>query len=106
MYKLQGTYCASLTPIAKDFTINKNLFLDHCFHLLSENLDGLAIFGTTGEANSFNVNQKIDAINFLIENNVNPEKLIPGTGHCSIKDTVLLSQSASNLNIKSIYYLK
>ena len=102
MLKLRGTYCAALTPLTEDFTINKKLFLDHCYNLLSQDLDGLAIFGTTGEANSFNVNEKIDVMNYLVENNINPEKLLPGTGQCSVKDTVLLSKSIANLNVKSI----
>lgn len=105
MLKLRGTYCAALTPLTEDFTINKKLFLDHCYNLLSQDLDGLAIFGTTGEANSFNVNEKIDVMNYLVENNINPEKLLPGTGQCSVKDTVLLSKSIANLNVKSILVL-
>ena len=63
MHKISGTYCAVLTPINEDFSINLELFLKHCEYLLTQNLDGLAIFGTTGEANSFNVEEKLHAIN-------------------------------------------
>ena len=48
--------------------------------VISEGLDGLAIFGTTGEGNSFNVNEKVEAVNYLIDNNISADKLIPGTG--------------------------
>ncbi|SVB25634.1 uncharacterized protein METZ01_LOCUS178488, partial [marine metagenome] len=65
MHKIHGTYCAALTPLNTDYSINKELFLKHCNSLLSEGLDGLAIFGTTGEGNSFNVNEKIEAVNYL-----------------------------------------
>ena len=68
MFKIQGTFCASLTPLNSDFSINKKLLLEHCQGLLSDNLDGIAIFGTTGEANSLSVEEKLDAIYFLIEN--------------------------------------
>jgi len=105
MHKIQGTYCAALTPLNEDYSINKELFLKHCTNLLSQGLDGLGIFGTTGEANSFNVNEKIEAINYLIDNNISPKKLIPGTGQCSIKDTVLLSRAVAQLNVKAILVL-
>lgn len=97
MHKIHGTYCAALTPLNSDYSINRKLFLEHCNNLLSEGLDGLGIFGTTGEANSFNVNEKIQAVNYLIDNNIGPDKLIPGTGLCSVSDTVLYSKAIAKL---------
>ena len=44
MYKISGTYCASLTPFNADYSINKKLLLEHCNNLLSQNIDGIAIF--------------------------------------------------------------
>ncbi len=105
MHKIYGTYCAALTPINSDRSINKELFLNHCKHLLAEGVDGLAVFGTTGEANSFSMSEKIEAINYLIDNNVKAEKLIPGIGQCSIKDTIALSQMAAKLNVKGVLVL-
>jgi len=105
MHKISGTYCASLTPVNEDYSINKKLFLSHCQNLLSQNIDGLAIFGTTGEANSFNVDEKIEALQFLIENNINVKDLIPGTGQCSIQDTVRLTKTCSSLNVKAVLVL-
>jgi len=105
MHKIHGTYCAALTPLNTDYSINKELFLEHCNNLLSEDLDGLGIFGTTGEGNSFNVNEKIEAVNYLIDNNIGADKLIPGTGLCSIKDTVLYSKTIAKLKVKAILVL-
>ena len=105
MHKLYGTYSAALTPINNDFSINKALFLKHCKNLLSQGVDGLGIFGSTGEANSFNVNEKIEAIHYLIDNGISPEKIIPGTGQCSVTDTVLLSKSVAKLKVRGILVL-
>ena len=105
MHKINGTYCATLTPVNTDFSINKKLFLEHCNNLLTEGLDGIGIFGTTGEANSFNVEEKIEAINFLIDNNIDPDKIISGTGKCSIKDTVKLTKHAAKLKVKAVLLL-
>ena len=105
MHKIHGTYCAALTHLNTDYSINKELFMEHCSNLLSEGLDGLAIFGTTGEGNSFNVNEKIEAVNYLIDNNIGADKLIPGTGMCSIKDTVMYSKVNAKLKVKAILVL-
>ncbi len=105
MHKLRGTYCATLTPVNSNYSINNKLFLKHCNNLLSEGLDGIGIFGTTGEANSFNVNEKIEAMHYLIDNGINPEKIILGSGQCSVTDTVLLSKEAAKLNVKGVLVL-
>ena len=105
MHKIFGAYAAAVTPINEDFSINKNLYLSHCKNLLNQGLDGLGIFGTTGEANSFNIDEKIEAINFLVEHNIKPSQLIIGTGVCSIKDSVLLSKNAASLKSKAVLVL-
>ena len=105
MHKIHGTYCAALTPLKEDYSINKELFLEHCNYLLSQNLDGLAIFGTTGEANSFSIDEKIELIEYLLENNIKSEKLIPGTGLCSIKDTVKFTKSVAKLKVRAVLVL-
>ena len=105
MYKIHGTYCAALTPLSTDYSINKELFLEHCNNLLLDGLDGLAIFGTTGEGNSLGVQEKIEAINYLIDNNISPDKLVPGTGLCSIRDTVIYSKEVAKLKVKAVLVL-
>ena len=105
MYKIFGTYCASLTPFNADYSINKQLLLVHCNNLLSQNIDGIAIFGTTGEANSLSIEEKLDAINYLIENKIDSRKLIPGTGLNSIKDTVFFTKAVSKMNVRAVLVL-
>ena len=105
MHKIFGVFSAALTPINEDYSINLNSFLSHSQWLLKQNLTGLAIFGTTGEANSFDVNEKVHALEFLIDNNINPSQLIPGTGQCSIKDTVRFTKKCSELKVKSVLVL-
>ena len=105
MYKISGTYCASLTPFNADYSINKKLLLEHCNNLLSQQIDGIAIFGTTGEANSLSIEEKLDAINFLIDNKIEPNKLLPGTGLNSIKDTVFYTKAVAKMNVRGVLVL-
>ena len=58
MVKISGVYSAALTPLKTDLSINQDLYLRHCQYLMNQGHDGLAIFGTTGEANSLSVKEK------------------------------------------------
>ena len=102
MYKLSGVFSAALTPIKQDLSINQDLYLRHCQYLMRQGHDGLAIFGTTGEANSFSVQQKKDSLEFLIENRIDPKVLIPGTGSSSLKDAISMTRHASNYNVRAV----
>lgn len=105
MNKISGTFCASLTPFNSDYSINKNLLLEHCNNILSQSVEGIAIFGTTGEANSLSIEEKLDAINYLIENKIDSKKLLPGTGLTSIKDTVYFTKAVSKMNVRGVLML-
>ena len=108
--KISGTFCAALTPLNTDYSINHNVYFDHCNKLLSEGADGIAIFGTTGEANLLSIDAKIEAMQALIEKGFDPSKLIPGTGVASMMETIKLSkfakqmQTAGVLMLPSFYY--
>jgi len=89
-----GVWVPVTTPFQTDGQINWSLILEHCQHLISEGADGLAILGTTSEANSLSVSERLDLLDFLIENGTSPEQLMPGTGSCSITDAVRLTKAA------------
>lgn len=105
MHKIKGVFSAALTPINDDYSINLISYLAHCKWLLKQNLTGLGIFGTTGEANCFNIDEKIEALDFLIDNNIEPNLLLPGTGQCSIIDTVKFTKRCSTLKVKAVLVL-
>ena len=67
--------------------------------------DGLAIFGTTGEANSFSIKEKCECIDFLIANRVDPKVLIPGTGSSSVKDSISMTKYASEHKVGAVLLL-
>ena len=104
MLKINGVFSASLTPVRKDLTINQDLYLRHCQYLMRQGHDGLAIFGTTGEANSFSLTEKKNNIEFLIENKIEPIFLLIPIYETSYKlslednnllvDTRMVSKSA------------
>ena len=103
--KLSGTYCASLTPLNKDFSINHEVFFDHCNKLLDDGADGIAIFGTTGESNLLSLEAKMEATQSLIDMGLSPSKLLPGTGLASMNESIKLSTYMKNLQITYVLML-
>ncbi len=89
--RFAGVLAAAVTPVDNNLVPNEVLMVDHCKWLLKNGVDGLAILGTTGEANSFSLKERISIIEGLIEAGIPAEKMMPGTGSCTLTDAVILS---------------
>ena len=106
MHKISGVFSAALTPVKNDLSINKDLYLRHCQYLMRQGHDGLAIFGTTGEANSFSVQEKKDHLDFLVSNRIDPKILMPGTGSSSLNEAIDMTKHAAACLVMSIASFK
>lgn len=100
-----GVLAAVLTPVAEDLSPNLESWIAHCRWLLEQGCDGLAVLGTTSEANSFSVNERLTMLETLAENNIPAEKLIPGTGCCALPDTVALTRKALEISAAGVLLL-
>jgi 4-hydroxy-tetrahydrodipicolinate synthase len=65
----------------------------HCKWLLSQNC-GLAVFGTTSEANSLAAEERGMLLDALVAAGISTSRMMPGTGCCSITETVKLTAQA------------
>ena len=100
----KAVYSAILTPFNKDLTIDKKLFISHCEFLLKNNIS-LAPLGTTGEANSISISEKLDLIKTIANSDFPKEKIIIGTGNTSFVDAALLTRTAVENKIYSVLLL-
>ena len=82
--RIGGALAPVLTPFDQDREPDFPAFLAHCRWLL-DNGAGLAIFGTNSEAASLSTDERIALIEGLIEAGIPADKLMPGTGACSVK---------------------
>jgi 4-hydroxy-tetrahydrodipicolinate synthase len=82
-----------LTPFDADLSPDRERFITHCRWLLSQNC-GLAPFGTTSEANSMSKHERISLLDALVAAGIDPSRMMPGTGCCSITETVELTTQA------------
>jgi len=91
--RIRGVLAPVVTPFKVDFSPDRERFIRHCQWLLSQNC-GLAPFGTTSEANSMSTDERISLLEVLIAAGIDPSRMMPGTGCCSIVDTVALTAHA------------
>ncbi len=90
----KGVFAAVLTPMDGELAPDHAAFAAHCHRLLAAGCHGLSVFGTTGEANSLSVAERLAALEALLESGVPAEVLLPGTGSSALTDTVRLSRVA------------
>jgi 4-hydroxy-tetrahydrodipicolinate synthase len=88
-----------------DLSIDRAEFAAHCRRLLDAGCHGLAIFGTTGEANSFSVAERVEAWEALVEDGIPADTLLPGTGACALPDAVRLAREAVALGTSGVLAL-
>ena len=91
--RIGGALAPVLTPFDEDREPDFPAFLAHCRWLLDKDA-GLAIFGTNSEAASLSTDERIAMTDGLIEAGIPSDRLMPGTGACSIKDAVRLTRHA------------
>lgn len=92
--RFAGVLVPVATPFTPDLQPDPDRFVEHCRWLLSRGADGLAVFGTTSEANSLSVDERMQLLDTLITEGIDPQLLLPGTGCCALTNTVLLTRHA------------
>ena len=89
-----GVNAAVLTAMNADLSVDLDRMAAHCRWLLANGCNGLAVLGTTGEANSLGISERIAVLEGLVARGIPAAKMLPGTGTTAITDTVLLTRKA------------
>jgi 4-hydroxy-tetrahydrodipicolinate synthase len=89
-----GVLVPVLTPFTPGGEPDAGRFIAFCRWLLDQGAGGLAIFGTTSEANSMSPAERMELLDRLIEAGVPAQKLMPGTGACAMTDAATLVRHA------------
>ena len=80
MGRLTGIFAAAATPLKADLGIDTERLIRHCRWLLNEGgCDGVNLLGTTGEATSFSVVQRLDAMRAVAGSGLPMERFMVGT---------------------------
>src|SRR5215472_1701027 len=91
--RIRGVLAPVITPFRSDRAPDPERFIKHCQWLLSQDC-GLAPFGTTSEANSMSKDERMSLLDALVAAGIDPSRMMPVTGCCSITETVELTAHA------------
>jgi 4-hydroxy-tetrahydrodipicolinate synthase len=93
-------FVPAITPFKPDLSVDTERLVAFGKQIMADGADGLACFGTTSEANSMSVAERIDALEALVEAGIPAGTLIPGTGCCALPDTIALTRHAVGLGVR------
>ena len=99
MIEIKGIYAASLSILDENLALNIDKTINHAENLIDAGCHGIAVLGSTGQAQLIPVSEKVQLINSLA-NSKYKDKYILGTGLNSLSETVSLMKISSSLNIK------
>ncbi len=91
--RIRGVLAPVVTPFKADLSPDCERFIRHCQWLLSQDC-GLAVFGTNSEANSMAAKERSTLLDVLVAAGIDPSRMMPGTGCCSVTETVELTAHA------------
>jgi len=94
---IKGIYAAGMSVFNKDLSLNILKTVKHAEKIIDQGCHGVAIFGSTGQAQLISVSEKISLLNELSKS-LYKDKYLIGTGLNSLAETVNMMRVASSLN--------
>jgi 4-hydroxy-tetrahydrodipicolinate synthase len=101
----EGVWPPAATPFHADLSIDFERYIAHCKSLLADGAHGLAVLGTTSEANSLDLGERETVLERLIAAGIAADRLLPGTGAPSIGDAVRLTRHAVSHGVRGVLLL-
>lgn len=101
----RGLLVPVATPFRADLSPDTEALVTHCQWLLDQGADGLALFGTTSEANSLGLDERMELLEAVVAAGIPSARLMPGTGTCALPDSVRLTAHAVGLGCGGVLML-
>ncbi len=102
--RIKGVLSPVVTPFKRDLSPDTGRFIAHCKWLLSQDC-GLAVFGTNSEANSMSADERMGLLDAAVAAGVPTDRMMPGTGACSITEAARVSAHATKLGVGGVLML-
>ena len=102
---IHGVLAPLLTPFNDDSSVATDLYVAHAQWLLEQGCAGLVPFGTTGEALSVGIDERIASLQALVDGGIDPARMIPGTGVSNVADSARLSRTCLDMGCAGVMTL-
>ena len=100
MSKIKGIYAAGMSIFNEDLSLNVEKTILHAENIIDHGCHGVAIFGSTGQAQLIPISEKIELLNKLSQSKYK-EKYIIGTGLNSLVEVINYMKLGLSLNFKT-----
>ena len=100
MSKIKGIYAASMSILNEDLSLNIDRTIKHAEKIIDQGCHGVAIFGSTGQAQLIPVSEKINLLNNLSDSRY-ADKYLIGTGFNSLGETINFMKIASTIKFNN-----
>lgn len=100
----RGVFAAALTPLDSSLAPDHDGFVRHAASLLEDGCDGVAVLGSTGEANSLTLDQRLALIETAAAR-LPPDRLLIGTGACAVPDAIGLTRASVDAGVFNVLVL-
>ena len=100
MSKINGIYAAGMSIFNKDLSLNIEKTILHAENIIDKGCHGVAIFGSTGQAQLISISEKIKLLNNLSKSKYK-NKFIIGNGLNSLSETINYIKIALSLDFEN-----
>jgi len=100
MSKINGIYAAGLSILNENLALNVEKTIKHAENLIDKGCHGVAIFGSTGQAQLIPISEKIKLLNKLSKSKYKNNFII-GNGLNSLSETINYIKIALSLNFEN-----
>ena len=102
---VRGLWCATLTPLDREGHIDHVRMAAHVHRLFTRGVDGVAPFGTTGEGQSFSVDERRGGVEALLKSGVPAARIVAATGCTALPETIALTRHAVQAGCPAVLVL-
>ena len=100
MNKIKGIYAASMSIFNNNLSLNIDKTIKHAEKIIDQGCHGVAIFGSTGQAQLISISEKISLLNNLSKSKYKDKYLI-GTGLNSLGENINLMKISLSLGFNN-----
>jgi 4-hydroxy-tetrahydrodipicolinate synthase len=104
-FAIEGVFCAAATPLKANGSPDLDMFGVHTRALIDEGCHGIAMLGSTGEANSFSASERMALLEAAIAGGTRPDQLLPGTSSCAVTEAVEITRHAVQAGVRGVVML-
>ena len=105
MNTARGVFCAAATPLDENLNPDHARLAEHCGRLLDDGCHGIALLGSTGEANSLSSAERMAMLEAVVAGGIPADRLLPGTGVPAYTETAALTKHALSLGVTTVVML-